>query len=362
MKPASPPFTMGAPPLPPLNARIEHLFRGLSGSDPHPLRDPLRRYRTGNDAAARLSSWTSGSVPASPSSALSAGASGPALTARAIDRMALQQRVRELPPLPQAALQALAALRNDNASAHHCSELIARDQALVARVLRLANSAFYGVSGRVSTVRDALQLLGRRTVGNLLAVASVSQQFDRHRCPSFNFSGFWRHALAVALASRALALEIDVDEDQAFVGGLLHDIGRLTLAVHFPDEIEALMQGASAHDSPLHAIEFARLGTDHAEVGAWVAAHWCFAPEVVAMIAAHHTPPAGPDAAATLATLVHVADAMVHALDLEADPHERVPAIAVQAWARLQLAPEAVLGALAATEAGVIALCEAMEL
>lgn len=361
MKTISTPCTQGAPP-PPLDARIEHLFRGPSGSEPHPLQETLRRYRAGAGTAVRLSSRPASSIPVSSSSSSNPGIPGPSRSARAIDRPSLQQRVRELPALPQAALQALAALRNDSASAQRCSEFIAHDQALVARVLRLANSAFYGVSGRVATVRDALQLLGRRTVGNLLAVATVSQQFDRRRCPSFDFSGFWRHALAVALASRALALEVGVDEDQAFVGGLLHDIGRLTLAVHFPEEIDALMQGASASDSPLNAIEFARLGTDHAEVGAWVATHWCFAPEVVAMIATHHKPPAGPDATATLATLVHVADAIVHALDLEDHPHERVPVIGVQAWSRLQLTHESVLSALSSTEAGVIDLCEAMEL
>ncbi|MBC7938143.1 MAG: HDOD domain-containing protein [Chitinophagaceae bacterium] len=363
MPPTPPPRSLGSTPgtspSTMMDARIEHLFRSPAGGDLHPLHTQLRRYRAGtHTAATALSGPTSVASPVAPG----ADTVGPSTAAHSIDRTALQQRVRELPPLPQAAVQALAALRNDSASAEHCGDLIARDQALVARLLRLANSAFYGVSGRVSTVRDAVQLLGRRTVGSLLAVATVSQQFDRRRCPSFDFSGFWRHALAVALASRALALEVDVDEDQAFVGGLLHDIGRLTLAVHFPVQVDALMQAAGAIDSPLNAMEFAHLGTDHAEVGAWVAAHWCFAPDVVAMIAAHHQPPAGVDAAQTLATLVHVADAMVHALDLESDAHERVPVIASHAWTRLRLTPEAVLGALASTETGVIDLCEAMGL
>ena len=356
MSPISPPCTLEAPLPPKLDRRIEYLFRGPAGGETHPLQALLRRYRAGAGAATEMSDEGHGTV---------AGASSvarPLPLAKAIDRQVLQQRVRELPPLPQAALQALAALRDESASAERCSELIARDQALVARVLRLANSAFYGVSGRVATVREAVQLLGRRSVGSLLAVAAVSQQFDRRCCPSFDFSGFWRHALAVALASRALAPAVDVDCDQAFVGGLLHDIGRLTLAVHFPEEINALMQRSSASDSPLNAIELAQLGTDHAEVGAWVAEHWRFAPDVVAMIASHHRPPAGAGTAVILTTLVHVADAMVHALDLEGDPHERVPALAAHAWVRLGLSPESVLRALASTETGVIGLCEAMGL
>ena len=80
------------------------------------------------------------------------------MTTHRIDRQTLAQQIAGLPALPQAALDALSALRENNASIDHCSELIGRDQALVARVLRLANSAFYGVPGRVGTIRDAVQL------------------------------------------------------------------------------------------------------------------------------------------------------------------------------------------------------------
>ena len=337
-----------------LDARIAHLFRGPAGCELHPLWTSLTSYRGGTT--------TPPAAAAKPAPLRGAAFVEAAPLAQPIDRQAVQQRVRELPPLPQAALLALAALRDDHASTERCSELIARDQALVASLLRLANSAFYGVSGRVSSVQDAVQMLGRCTVGSLLAVATVTQQFDVHRCPSFNFSGFWRHALAVALASRALAQEVESDIDAAFLGGLLHDIGRLTLAVHFPDEIDALMQGASLQDRPLNTLELACLGTDHAEVGAWMAAHWHFAPDVVVTIAAHHQPPPGSSTAATLAALVHVADALVHALDLEGDAHERVPTLEPHAWAQLRLTPDAVTRAMASTEQGVVDLSEAMGL
>ncbi len=279
-----------------------------------------------------------------------------------IDREQLRLRVRQLPALPRAALDALAMLRDDNASSERCGELIGRDQALAARTLRLANSAFYGVPGRVGSIRDAVHLLGRRTLGSLLTVATVSQQFDAHTCPTFQFSGFWRHTLAVALASRGVALAQGDDGDQAFTVGLLHDIGRLALAAHFPAQMGAAIGRSQETDAGLTDIELQVLGTDHSEVGAQVAAQWHFPADVVQAIASHHAPAAVPGGGASLADIVHVADAMAHALDLAGDPQEMVPVIDIAAWDRLALAPRAVLQVFHDTESGVAELCLAMGL
>ena len=149
-----------------------------------------------------------------------------------IERQQLTLRVRELPALPKAAMDALDALRDDDTSSDHCGELIGRDQALAARTLRLANSAFYGVAGRVGSVRDAVNLLGRRPLGSMITLATVAQQFKADNCPLFSFGSFWRHAIAVALCSRGVARELGHDGEQAFTLGLLHDIGRVALAAH----------------------------------------------------------------------------------------------------------------------------------
>jgi putative nucleotidyltransferase with HDIG domain len=278
-----------------------------------------------------------------------------------IDGELVRQRVRELPALPQAALDALAMLRDDQASNERCAELIGRDQALAARTLRLANSAFYGVPGRVGSIRDAVYLLGRRTLSSLLAVASVSNQFKATACPAFSFSGFWRHATAVAMASRGIALAMKRDGDQAFTVGLLHDIGRLALATYFPQQLAVAMGQVQELDRDLPAAERPVLGTDHAQIGAQVAAQWNFPPEVVQAIAGHHAPqPAG--GGASLADMVHVADAMAHALDLADNPDELVPAVDPEAWNRLALNVPAMLKILRDTETGVTELCQALGL
>jgi putative nucleotidyltransferase with HDIG domain len=234
---------------------------------------------------------------------------------------------------------------------------------MAARTLKLANSAFYGVAGRVATIRDAVHLLGRRTLASLLTTAAVSAQFGPTPVnPHFTFARFWRHALGTALAAQAIARELGHDEELAFTAGLLHDIGQLALATHFPVEFGAVGAAAAAADLPSRPAELAVLGLDHAAVGTLIAQHWRFPGHVAQAIAQHHTPQ--PDAAhprsASLADVVHVADAIAHALNLSGADDEAVPDVDMPAWTRLGLSPSTCLRLFERTETGVASLCQAL--
>lgn len=280
-----------------------------------------------------------------------------------IDPAALCARVSSLPVLPQAVIEALRILRSDQASADDCAERISCDQALAARTLRLANSAFYGMPGRVATIRHAHDVLGRRTLGALLTTAAVSTQFGHGSGPGFDFASFWRHALGTAVAAQALALETGADDEQAFIAGLLHDIGRLALAAYFAESLAGAVLAARAQDLPLVVAERQLLGVDHAEVGAMIAAHWHFPIVVVAAILEHHEPAQGGTAAPpTMTCLVQAADAIVHALDLNGAEDEAVPVVSDATWDHLGLTPAQVLRVFERTEAGVEALSEALSL
>ena len=284
--------------------------------------------------------------------------------ARRIDPQLLRQRVAALPALPQAVMDVVVSLRSESGSAEDCAQRIARDPAMTARTLRLANSAFYGVPGRVATIRDAIHMLGRRTLGSLLTTATLSAQFSASSCPGFEFAGFWRHTLGVAIASQLIAAELRCEDDVAFTAGLLHDIGLLALAAHFPAELGAVLAHAQADDiSPL-AAERATLAVDHVQVGAMIATHWHFPPVVVEAIASHHQPsdPTPRGAGASLAEIVHLADAVTHALDIAGAENEMVTEIDPAVWDRLALSPKQVLHVFERTEAGVTALCQALAL
>ena len=228
---------------------------------------------------------------------------------------ALLTRIAQLRPLPQAVMALQAVLQDEGASVADCAARIRQDPALTARLLRLANSAFYGVPGRVAGIDDAVQLIGLRSLRLLAMTAAVTLQFNAPAGAAHWMDAFWRHTLAVAHMAQALAERRGLPVERAYVAGLLHDIGRLVLRSAGP--------------------EAASWGADHAAVGAAVARHWHLPEAVAAAIAAHHVPPGG-GGAPTLVDVVHVADALAHGLGFGYDEREQAPAIDAATWQRLQ--------------------------
>lgn len=351
--------------------RVNHLFRTLTRAGMvHPLHHAVLQYRGGDDAMA-----------APVAAALGAGmlgAPGPATTlpgtaaaATEADTEHILQHIQTLPALPQAALQALAALRDENTTPEHCAEQLGRDLALAARTLKLANSAFYGLAGRVSGLRDAVSMLGRRTLCSAVTALIVSEQLQAQRCEGFDFADFWRHAAGTAIAARSIARALRLDEETAFTAGLLHDIAHLAMAAHFPEQLSPLLQHAAALDRPVYQVEAECMAHDHAELGARLIEQWRLPATVAAAVRHHHRPPLpfGERGGAALrpeppdlADVVHAADAIAHALDLSGAADESVPAIDLASWGRLNLKRTALPGIFAETEQGVVALCSALGL
>ena len=347
------------------DTRVAHLFRDARRAGHlHPLQHLLQRHRAESPAAAARTP----PAPAAEAVAETVTEPAPDTATLRLHPALVQERVRELPAWPQAALEALQALNDEHTSSPRCAELITRDQGLVARTLRLANSAFYGVPGRVAHTRDAVHLLGRRNLGSAITVATLTQQFPQAQGAGLPLARFWRHALATALVAHDLARHLQTPAETAFTAGLLHDIGRLALAVHFPAQAAALSRARLQPAQDLTAgdvLERQVTGLDHAAVGALVAARWVqrfwnFPADVAQAIAQHHAP--GPAERASLSDTVHVADAMAHALDLADDRDERVPDLDPAAWQRLALPTPVVLAIFKDTEAGVTDLCQALGL
>lgn len=248
----------------------------------------------------------------------------------------LHERVAQLPPLPEAVVAMVSTLDEGKASIRDVAGLLQRDQALTARVLRLANSAFYGVPGRVASAHDAVNLIGLRSLRSLVATAALAQSFAQPRATALNLGVFWRHTVAVAFAARSLAAAHALDEEMAYTAGLLHDVGRLALAAHFPQAHGALLQAGRQGLPGGRRLERRLLGTDHAEVGAIVAEHWHLPNPVVVVIARHHHPPEAAESA-TLVDIVHVADALAHGLGYRHEECPQGPRVLPAPWQRVGL-------------------------
>jgi putative nucleotidyltransferase with HDIG domain len=267
-------------------------------------------------------------------------------------------RLRALPSLPQVVLDLQSALAREDVSLDDVADTVSHDQALAAKTLRIANCSFYGVPSRVVSIRQAIGILGLRSVSTLVTAAAVSDRFPRIACKGFDLGRYWRHSVAVALCSREIARRARIDADTAFTAGLLHDLGRLALASQSPAALEAAYGRRAEQDGQMLGAERAELGTDHAELGAEVGSRWHFGAAVIEVIRHHHEPAPAP--AATVVDVVHVADSIAHALDLARDPDDMVPALDVAAWNRLGLTQAQCFGIFENTESELEGLCEAL--
>jgi putative nucleotidyltransferase with HDIG domain len=260
----------------------------------------------------------------------------------------LAQGIEDLPSLPAVVMDLLSALDQDDVDISVLAKKVAQDPALTAKTLRLANASTFGLQVKVTTIQQALAYLGFQTTRNLITAAAMTGCFPAGRCPGFNDKAFWRHASASAACARGLARRMRFNQDVAFTAGLLHDVGQLVLASSHPDAYGAVLARRRQHGCSLLEAEQAVLGIDHVDAGVALADHWHFSDTMRQAIARHHTPEA--PGAGFLAAIVHVADAVVHALDLAGVEDELVPPVSAVAWNAMGLNEEAYLHLFRETE------------
>src|SRR5262249_2582419 len=189
---------------------------------------------------------------------------------QAVHEVGAEVMAREtLPTIPTVLAKSLQLDDAETASGKELIAVIERDQALTGKMLRLANSAFFGQSRKVATIPRAVVLLGFSTVRNLALGVKVWDALGSGIAKT-RLEELWSHAVAVAAAGRRLATRLGGgDPDEAFTAGLLHDVGRLVLAMRFRDDYWRAVGGAE-EGNDLETLERELIGVDHAEVGAWI--------------------------------------------------------------------------------------------
>lgn len=229
------------------------------------------------------------------------------------------RRLGHLPPFSPLLNRLLATMGQEDVSFSELAGLIEKDTVLAGNVLRLVNSALYGLRGTVNSVRHAVSLMGLTKLRNAALSLSIAQLWNRVHTPgSWSSQRFNRHSVAAGLLADLMAQRLPVDyAEGAFTAGLLHDVGKLIMAVTFLDEYEAIL----AHDGrPEDECEL--LGFDHAELSAEALKRWNLPLPIREAVAHHHAPRAGPDGLRSLEEIVAGADRLAHALGLAAGPSE----------------------------------------
>lgn len=244
---------------------------------------------------------------------------------------------KQLPTLPVLVFQLHAALDRDNVSAREIVNLIERDPALTARLLRAANSAAFSRGpDRIADIGGAINRLGLNQVRSLCIVLSVVRAFG-HEQQGLDHHRFWQHSAAVGLVAERLAHPGQGHSGSrggdVYVAGLLHDVGLLILDQFFRTEFAEVQEEVTTELQASWRIEESRLGMDHGEIGGLFLGRWGLPPEVIAAVTHHHHPDSAPAEGAQLTRLVWAAEALCTATGLEL-PQEGVgevsPGIAIE--------------------------------
>ncbi len=203
------------------------------------------------------------------------------------------QHIFDLPTLPTTVAKLIEVIDQPATSAQSLSNIVSGDQVLTAQILKLANSAYYGFPRKINTITLAIVVLGYETLKNLVLSVTVIDRFSRyqHTMP-FDVYLFWEHAIGTGVASRMLARENGYQiSGEAFAAGLLHDIGKYVMSLHFKSSFEKIVARMIDEDRPMYEIEEELLeGVNHAQIGAWLIEKWNLPDPIVAGVKYHHKP------------------------------------------------------------------------
>ena len=243
------------------------------------------------------------------------------------------EQLGDLPTLPHVVQRLATMISRPTVSAEEIGTIIEKDQVLAAKVLRLANSPFYGFPSRIGSVSHAVIVLGFNVVKGLTLCASALTIMK-----DAGMDQLWRHSLGVAITANLLATKLEIkNPEELFVSGLLHDIGKVVLYVKWPDVGNSIKDALKtcADRSPFD-VEQELTGLSHAEIGGYLAGAWHLPITLREPILYHHNPIQAKDA--TLQTaIVHVADILVKGLACGNPGDDLIPPLSRPAWDQVGL-------------------------
>ena len=214
------------------------------------------------------------------------------------------------PSMPGAAVKLLALVDDPDVSVSQIEAILRHDAGLTANILKLANSAYFGIPSKVGSVKQAVLILGLKRLIHMVIASSVSAILDKP-VPGYDLSpgDLWRHSIAVSVAAEGLVKELEIGAaEEIFTAGLLHDVGKLALGYFVKDDFSRI-EAALNQNVSLEAAEDMVLGTNHADIGAQILTQWSLPADIVNAVRWHHTPEsAGKND--TMLDVVHVANVL----------------------------------------------------
>ncbi len=235
-------------------------------------------------------------------------------------------RMESLPSLPSLYAEVVSEVNSPNCSLKKVGEIISKDLAMSAKILQLANSAFFGHPQAVTSISGAILFLGLETIKALILSVKIFSLFNCSKALESSIGKLWNHSIATGMMARTIATQNDMDQgkiDEAFMAGLLHDVGKLVLWDRIPHKYQEIDAMEKSSGCPLWEAEQRILGTSHAQVGAYLMGLWGLSESMVDAIAFHHIPSKSPNQGFGTLTIVHLANSLEHGKN-DADSDKRL--------------------------------------
>lgn len=247
----------------------------------------------------------------------------------------LDKGINDIPPLPVAVSDSMALLNNDVVDFNELQNAIAQDAGLSGRVLKVANSPFYGLAGQVGSIKEACVVLGTHTLKNIILAVGMISKFPPELSKNINLTDLWYHSYCTGVTARLLANRAGIDPEKAFTAGLLHDLGKMVLDIYFNAHYSEVITFQKENDCLISEAESEVLGITHSIVGKKLAACWNLPEEIVVAIGGHHNTQSS--CTTPLSDVVHLSDIVSRSLDYGHAGDNLIPVIDEGALHRLDL-------------------------
>lgn len=249
----------------------------------------------------------------------------------------LVQSMTKLSTLPTVYIKINKLVNDPDSRASQVAEVIASDQSITAQILRLVNSAMFGLPGRVDNVGRAVTTVGFKQTRDLVLATSVMDKFSSSN-EFVDMESFWKHGLGTAMFARSLALQCrEVNAEAFFTAGLLHDLGRLVIFENRKGlALEELAKNMSSGNQLLYKLEKQVLGFTHSDVAEVLLHNWNLPQMIQEAVTYHHHPRSATQFKKATA-IIHIADILAHALELGNSADKYIPEINEKAWQELAL-------------------------
>ena len=248
-------------------------------------------------------------------------------------------KVKSLPTLPDVIHKVLSLVQGEDATAKTLGDLISYDQAISARLLKVANSAYYGFMREIATVQHAIVALGFREVRSLvLGITVFGAMKKSSREASIIREDFWMHSIGCALAGQIICKHVEeVDREIAFTSSILHDIGKLVFDGFFTSEYEGVLEKVKKNGISMVEAESEVMGFTHADVGGWLCERWKFPLTLVSPVSFHHQLEKADADSIKITSVAHMADVLCKRAHIGSGGDDKIPPAHPLAMEHLEL-------------------------